>query len=513
MEQSVAITEKTETATGASGAAREAGAYERPRGKELRRALWRVNVAWIFGSAWMTATAAAGTPFTNYAKVLKASDLQFGLLSAAPFLAAMLSMAASLLIEGTGKRKRIFLWGLYFQRWMWLPIAVLPVLLVQIYGQDGIAPAMTLFLTLVLFMHMGQAVGSPAWTSWMADIVPEPVWGSYFSRRKQWGLVSAVPVALLVGWLIDFVAVGQGPMVMLYLCAGIFIAAMACGVTDISLFHGVPDVPKAPRKGAHLLAAWREPLHNPAFLWFAGFVGVSQFALTLMGQFVTLHIMKQMAGDGQGAWMNLVTQTMVVVVPAVAQLMVFSLWGRTADRMGKRPLLKMAGLGLVPVGLGWCFVTRETFWLGYALSAAGAALWAGIDVANSNIVLEFSGSSSNSDNRPVGSTSYVAVNSAIVNVSGLLGGVTAGLIAQALSNWRWEFGAFALGSYGVLFLLSTALRLAAVMIFIPHIKEPTAKPARVALRFMVAHTYDNLTDAAMQPLRLLGLGRRGSRED
>ena len=46
------------------------------------------------------------------------------------------------------------------------------------------------------------------------------------------------------------------------------------------------------------------------------------------------------------------------------------------------PVLILAGLGLVPVGLGWCFVTRQHIWFGYVLSALGAALWAGVEVAN-----------------------------------------------------------------------------------------------------------------------------------
>src|SRR6185436_5665550 len=117
------------------------------------------------------------------------------------------------------------------------------------------------------------------------------------------------------------------------------------------------------------------------------------------------------------------TQMMLITAPALAQLLVFGAWGRAADRMGKRPVLILAGLGLVPVGLGWCFVTRGQIWLGYVLSAMGAALWAGVEVANLNLVLEMAGSEEEGRG-----TGYVAVNSVIVNVAGCLGGLAAGLI-------------------------------------------------------------------------------------
>ena len=84
--------------------------------------------------------------------------------------------------------------------------------------------------------------------------------------------------------------------------------------------------------------------------------------------------------------------------------------GHAADRMGKKPVMAIAALGLVPVGFAWCFVSPSMAWLGYALSAAGAALWTGVEVANLNFVLEFSGSADGEN----GGSSYVAMNSVII---------------------------------------------------------------------------------------------------
>src|SRR5258707_11539671 len=78
------------------------------RGASLRQALGITTLAWIFGSVWQTAT--AGAPLTLFATSLRASKFQFGLLSAMPFIASLISMPASLLIEPTGARKRIFFW-------------------------------------------------------------------------------------------------------------------------------------------------------------------------------------------------------------------------------------------------------------------------------------------------------------------------------------------------------------------------------------------------------------------
>jgi hypothetical protein len=55
----------------------------------------------------------------------------------------------------------------------------------------------------------------------------------------------------------------------------------------------------------------------------------------------------------------------------------------------------------------------------------------------------------------------------------------------------------------VLFLLSGVLRLAAVVVFLPHIKEPKARPTREALRFMGSNIYNNLFNAVLGPLRMI----------
>lgn len=470
-------------------------------GRARRSALEKTTFAWVLGSVWLTAV--AGTPFTNYAKALHASEFQFGVLAALPFIASLLSVPASLVTEATGKRKKIFLWGQYFQRMMWVPIALVPLGIVKIFGVDFSASAMAIFLGLVFVMHCGGAVGGIPWLSWMADIVPERVRGKYFARRRQWGIASAIPTALVVGWLLDRQTQGNAhEETMLIWCAGIFIVAAVFGVADIATFEWVPDVPKKAQRGAGLLLAMKQPLADRNFLWFGGFVATLVFAVSFMGQFVTLYIIEQLdAGGGRSAskQMNTITQMMVLIVPSIAQLIVLPVWGKAADRMGKRPVLILAGLGLVPVGLGWCFVTRGQIWLGYVLSGLGAALWAGVEVANLNLVLEMAGSEEEGRG-----TGYVAVNSVIVNVAGCLGGLAAGVIAQWLKDldWKWVTGFKTVTFYDVLFVLSGLLRLVAVVVFVPQVKEKNARGAHETLRFMTSNIYNNLFSAAMGPWRM-----------
>ena len=476
----------------------------------MRRALGFVTLAWIFGSAWAAAT--SGAALTRFAQGLGANEFQFGLLAALPFIASLLSIPSGIWIDRTGRRKGIFLWGLYAQRLLWVPIALAPIYILGRFGWTAAPRAMQLFLLLIFLMYAVGAIGGPGWTSWMADLVPRRSYGTYFSRRRQWGILTAIPAALIAGWGLDRVVPGDAhvqTLVSLRWCAIIFLCAAVLGVADIHMHQYVPGLPAAPKKKSHPFRMMAEPLRNRQFLVFACFVATLTFAVSFMGQFVTLYLIAKLRVT------NLSVNLITLVAPSLAQLAVLPVWGRATDRMGKKPVMAIASLGLVPVGFGWCLMNNAqgaAVWLGYALSAVGAGLWTGVEVANNNLVLEFAGGDDQC--APKGS-SFVAANSVIINIAGCLGGLTSGLIGQALRDWSWrpQFLAHVLHLgpitfYEVLFALSGVTRLLAVVIFLPFLHEPKAQPAGEALRFMTSNIYSNFFNAVGWPLRAVGWRRQ-----
>jgi MFS family permease len=465
----------------------------------LRKSMGVVTLAWVFGAVWMNAT--AGTPLTLFAQELGASNFQYGLLTALPFVASLVSLPASLLIERTGRRKGVFLGGLYLQRAMWFPIALAPLWLLSRAGHTAPGQATSLLLGLMFLMYAAGAFGGPAWVSWMADIVPERLRGRYFSRRRQWGNLLAVPAALLVGWLLDRLVAGAGPMrhaETLRWCALIFMGSAVFGLADISLFQPLPENPRKPQTGSRLLKSLAEPLKNRQFLLLSTFVATLTFAVSVMGQFVTLYLIEKVRVD------DLIAQIMLLVVPMIAQSLVLPAWGQATDRMGKKPVLTIAALGLIPAGLGWCCLTDGNPWLGYVLSAAGTVLWTGVDIANFNLVLEMSDRNTGS-----GGSAYFAVNSVIINVAGCLGGLAAGVLATGLGDWAWRpiIGGKTYTFYDVLFAGSGLLRLAAVIVFLPLVKEPAARAAGETFRFMCAQIRTDAFKCVRLPLTL-AWGRR-----
>jgi MFS family permease len=469
------------------------------RGPRLRRAMNCVTWAWVFGSVWATAT--AGAPLTEFACGLGFSNLQFGILSALPFVATLVCLPAAFYTEREGNRKRLFMLSLFTQRLLWIPIGLIPFFMAR-HGHVAAARAADGFLILMFLMYAIGNAGGPAWTSWMADLVPERARGKYFSRRRQMGIYSGIPAAILAGWIMDRHARGPISGELLTICAIIFLCAVPFGVLDIFLFNWVPDIHR-PRQTTHWIRSLGKPLRESQFLWFAGFVATLTLAVSFMGQFVTLYLVVQLHAS------NLVTQLITLVAPMVAQLAMLPVWGKAVDRMGKKPVLAISAAGLVPVGLGWCFMTTHRLWLGYLLSALGGMLYAGAEVANFNLVLEMSATQ---ELGREGDSSFFAVNAVIINIAGCIGGVAAGIIAQNFqslncqpAHWgHWIGWTRPLTFFDLLFGMSALLRLIAVVIFLPRIRENTARPAREAIRFMMSNIYNNLFQALLQPLRIAG---------
>jgi MFS family permease len=463
-----------------------------------RRAMRFITVAWVFGAVWITAT--AGAPLTLFAQGLHASRFEFGLLAAMPFLATLLSLPGSALVEKFAHRKLIFLAGVYTQRLLWLVLAPVSLYVYHCWPRHPEA-ALSVFLAMMFLQNAGSSIGGVAWTSWMADIVPDRVRGRYFNRRRQYGILSAIPTACLVGWWLDHRVPLNNHSAMLVACALIFTLSAAFGIADVASFHFVPDMPMARRQNGRLLAALSEPLHNRQFLLAVGFTATMTFALGFMGQFVTLYLIDRARAT------NFQIQVMLLIVPMLAQLLVLPIWGRAADRMGKKPLLVLSGLGMVLPGLGWSALTSRNIWFGYLVAGLGAALYAGIETANQNLVIELSASSDDSDARS--SSSYVAANTIITSIATCLGGVLSGVVAEALGDWHWHpggslsfLGFKTFDYYDVLFALSAVFRAAAVVIFLPMLSEPTARPTREAFRFMTANIYSNLVGVVTMPFRV-----------
>ncbi len=450
----------------------------------LRDSLRLIVVAWLFGSAWMNL--GSGAAFTRYAKLLNVTPFGFGLLAAIPFLAAAVQLPTSLYLERYGGRKALFVWTCTAHRFLWVVMGGLPWLLPERWQWPGLVILM--FVSAVL-----ANIASPAWMSWMADVIPARIRGRFNARRIQFGQSVGLVLSLLAGMALDWPDETQKRLLRDVISA-LFAAAGVLGMVDILLFLRVPD-PKPLHHHPTLTLAElvRQPLRNPAFRIFLGYSALMTFATGFVGQFVWLYVFDEVGMSNTRANLLLIT------VPTLVSMAVYPFWGRIVDRFGSKPALLLAGIIVINGANTWILVTRTSWIPGYIAVLTAVLAWPGMELAGFNLLLRLA----DSGNRARASSAAVAINSMAVAIAGTASGLFGGLVAQWLGPaWRTTLLGWPLTSHGVLFLASAVLRTAALCCIL-FLKEERSLATRDALHYMMTDIFSNLQQATFTPIRML----------
>jgi MFS family permease len=58
-------------------------------------------------------------------------------------------------------------------------------------------------VAMILFAGLGAVAGT-SWNSWMRDLIPEKILGSFFARRMMLATALGIVLTLLAGFFVDF---------------------------------------------------------------------------------------------------------------------------------------------------------------------------------------------------------------------------------------------------------------------------------------------------------------------
>jgi MFS family permease len=466
------------------------------RDRELRKKLMLVMWAWPLGAVWLYSV--MGAAATEYALDMGVGAFGFGLLAAAPFVGALVQLPASLFIERHGHRKAVFMWSGIAGRGVWLLLAAIPWV-----GLPPSAWPWALVGGTMLAMLITSA-GGPAWMNWAADLIPSRIRSRYLAQRIQLGSFVGAAVALAMGFLLDWAGEHTDPLMLRRTVSMIYVFAAVMGMADLFMHAPVHVDDPPPKKGLSLWQLIRAPLTDREFRWFLAFNALLVFGIGFMGQFANLYLLEVVCKDLPDKF--IVMNVMMVVIPVLMFVLVIKPWGRLMDRIGRRPVMVIALLILSTGGVAWIFVTPEDWYLGYLVVLIAVMAWPAIEVGNFNILLSLSRSR---DGAGAGSA-YIAVNSLVVAIAGVLSGLYGGTVASLLGEgWSWQIPVidWPVTYHGVLFALSSVARIGAVGCLVL-LHEPGAWRTRDAARYMVANIYSNVQQAVFLPARMVGTGGR-----
>ena len=482
----------------------------------LRGHLRTVTFAWMFGIIWVTAI--FGTQGTMFFRMLGFNDLAFGIGMAIPCVAAATQLLSAMMIErASGLTKYQYLFLGIINRFLWLPIAMLPLFL-----PVPAVPVVILALCLRLCSSVCGQMSQPAWLTWMGRMIPPRIRGRYMARRAIYTTLVAVVAAFLFGYLLDKFEIRGDEAVFLptlrqkWLLCGMIAFGGLCGVVDVLLFIRIPDVmPTVPQHkeaehlrrgkplGLHELL-W-EPLRNKEFRGYLLYATVILMGQLIAGNFFILNAQKNLALSHKQ--INFAFQILPALTGIAASLFI----GKLLDRWGRRPMLFVCTAGTLLSVIPWFLVTEHTpglfFWSCIPGAIAGLT-WAGIMQTQINIVMRFADGD--------GQSRYIAAFYFLISIGGAAAAVTGGILAQSLVSMNYEhpilIGPFAWNNWHVVMGASWLLRFTALLLLF-RVHDPGAYATRDMLRHIRISTVNFIGNGTISLARTFAWWRRPSSAD
>ena len=375
-----------------------------------------------------------------YAIFLKATTLQIGLLSSLPqALGSAMQFFSTRLIHLLGTRKRLVVASALLQGLMYVPVA-----LVFFFGTLRVVH---LLLFACLYWIFGMIL-SPAWNSWMGDLVNEDRRGAYFGRRSKVTGTATFLSFLAAGYTLQ--RFGGDERTQYAGFAVIFLLAFASRMLSVLFLAKKyePTYVMPPEAEFGFIEFLRQARFRNYGL-FVLYLALMNFSVSLSAPFFTPYLLR----DLQFGYLAFTVVNAAAIAAKVASMPV---WGRAADRFGARRVLSLTGYLMPVVPLLWLFAGG----MGYIIliQLYSGFVWGGFEIASFSFIFD----TTSPQKRATCVAYYNVINGAAL-ISGALLGT---LIVHAHGPFR--------SPYLLVFLASGLLRFGASLVFVPRLREVRA---------------------------------------
>jgi len=371
-------------------------------------------------------TLTSGVFLVDFALHLGASNTVIGLLAAIPPIMQLFQLPSIYLVEKYQNRRKIAVYSAASSRSFLLLIALIPFIF-----KPKVALAV---LTGTLICHTAlNAVLICSWNSWMRDLVPQNILGSFFSKRTAFSLVPAIILSLAAGFFIDH---GKQffPDNPIYSYSVLFFLGFAAGMIGTYFISRIPEPQMTTEnKNIQLLKLISQPFKDKNFKNLIVFLGSWNFAVNLAGPFFTVYMLKTLQ-------LNMSLVIIFTVISQLSHMSFLRIWGKFSDRFSNKPLLAINGSLFLICILGWTFTTLPekhhlTLPLLVVLHIFMGIAIAGVVLAGGNIGLKLAPKDK--------ATSYLAassfINSLAAGIAPIIGGGFVDFFADRELSWTLKW--------------------------------------------------------------------------
>jgi MFS family permease len=400
---------------------------------------------------WWSAADAFTTPFiVPFALALGATNMVVGLINSLQNLGLLASQVpGSELVWVLHKRRALNNACEFIAKSSWLLIVAVPFLPQESW--------MTVLMVSVALSSFFVNMSYPAWSSFIADVIPKRIRARYLGNRNMWMGIVSIAVMLFVGFYLDWF-----PNSVLGF-SSIFLFGFIAGMVSIAYFARIRGS-KLRLPEHHFRDYFRVEGNFRAYLIFLSYFN---FTYMIASPFFTVYMLQDLA-MGYGDYV------LFCALAAFAGLASQRHWGKIVDRFGDRPTMFIAIIGGALVPLFFIFINPSNVLFLIPIQILSGVAWAGVWLVNFNMFLD----TTQADRRIVQTADYNIITTIPLIIAPLVGGYIA------------ENASFVLSGIPLLFFIAALLRFSSLPL-LGRIKEPHVKedypPGRVFQVFTSVH--------------------------
>jgi len=360
-------------------------------------------------------TLTGGTFLVAMAVMLKATNVQIGMLAALPTLTNVFQLIAIWLVKRYRNRRAICVICSVLARVPLLVIGFLPFIFSAATGLQAL-------FFLLFFSYFFGSISGASWNSWMKDLVPQKILGSYFSRRSRILQILSVTLSLMIAVIIDYIK-KHYPQQELTAYIVMFLMGGMIGMLGVYLLSRAPE-PATNIEETNVLSLLKKPLKDKNFKNLLVFNASYVFAINMALPFFVVYMMKTL----------LLSLTCIIILGLLAKIssiVSLKLWGTYSDRYSNKTIIIICAPVFIICILAWTFTAMGSSQLIsivllaiiHIISGMSAA---GIDLSINNIAMKLA-----PHNEAI---AYMSARNMIIAIFASLGPVCGGLLADFIAN-------------------------------------------------------------------------------
>lgn len=305
---------------------------------------------------------------TPYALAMKATVTQIGVLASIPNLVGSLSqLATPSVVDRLGSRMALIRPCVLLHGLMWIPIILTPYLI-----PNNAVVSLIIFVVLYNFLNTFDL---PAWSSLMADHVPEGRRGSYFGwRNRLLGFIN-FGAALLAGIVLNFFkdAAFLGFTI-------IFSCAFLARLISWNFLRRMYEPPLAVKdEHRFTFAQFFRRIRASNFGRFVIFASAMSFSVNIVSPFLSVYMLKDLKFD-------YIAYTVIILAATLTSLSATKVWGVHADRVGNRRVLRLTSAFVPFVPLLWILSHNKLYLV--AIQVFAGFFWSGFNLSLANFMFD-----------------------------------------------------------------------------------------------------------------------------